>query len=148
MMYSSWDIEQNIMKLVILGHFLPFYPPKNPKNQNFEKQKFFLEILSFYTCVPKITIIWSTVPKGHSETDSIFCHFEPLFALLPHPLPLTIPKIKILKKKFKKMKKIPADIILLYAHVYHKWRSDDIWFLKYKVRQTEIFVISGHFLLF
>ena len=25
--YSSWDIEQNILKLVILGHFLPFYPP-------------------------------------------------------------------------------------------------------------------------
>ena len=25
--YSSWDEEQNILKLVILGHFLPFYPP-------------------------------------------------------------------------------------------------------------------------
>ena len=44
-----------------------------------------------------------------------------------------IPKIKILKKK---MKKISLDIILLYIHVYHKWRSYDLWFLKYKVRQT------------
>ena len=25
--------------LVILDHFLPFYPPNNPKNQNFEKLK-------------------------------------------------------------------------------------------------------------
>ena len=24
---------------VILDHFLPFYPPNNPKNQNFEKMK-------------------------------------------------------------------------------------------------------------
>ena len=25
--------------LVILGHFLPFYPPNNPENQKFEKMK-------------------------------------------------------------------------------------------------------------
>ena len=37
--YSSCDIEHNRQKLVTLGHFLPFYPPKNPKNQNFEKWK-------------------------------------------------------------------------------------------------------------
>ena len=37
------------------------------------------------------------------------------------------------------MKKIPGDIILLYIHMYHKWRSYDIWFLKYKVSKT------GHF---
>ena len=27
------------LKLVILGHFLLFYSPKNPQNQNFEKMK-------------------------------------------------------------------------------------------------------------
>ena len=43
---------------------------------------------------------------------------------------------------------MPGDIILLHIHVYHNWRSYDIWFQKYKVRQTEIFVILGHFLLF
>ena len=43
---------------------------------------------------------------------------------------------------------MPGDIILLYIHVYHKWRSYDIWFLKYKVQQTEIFDILGHFLPF
>ena len=27
------------LELVVLGHFLPFYPTKNPKNQSFEKMK-------------------------------------------------------------------------------------------------------------
>ena len=39
--YRSSDIEHNILKLVILGYFLPFYPPKNSINQNFEKMKNF-----------------------------------------------------------------------------------------------------------
>ena len=36
MIYSSWDKERDKMKLVSLGHFLPFQPPDNPENQNFE----------------------------------------------------------------------------------------------------------------
>ena len=119
--YSSWDIEQNILKLVILGHFLPFYPPKKPQNQNFEKWKILLEISSFYRRVPKITIIWCTAPKIQSETDRIFCHFGPFFAFLTPPTPpLMILKMKSLRKK---MKKMSGDVILLYIHVYHKWRS-------------------------
>ena len=42
MIYSPWDTEwdgHNFFFLVILGHFLHFNPPKNPKNQNFEKMK-------------------------------------------------------------------------------------------------------------
>ena len=39
-MYGSWDTKCNRQNFfVILGHFLPFYPPKNLKNQNFEKMK-------------------------------------------------------------------------------------------------------------
>ena len=41
-----------------------------------------------------------------------------------------------------------GDIIFLYIHDYHKIRSYDIWFLKYKVQQTKIFVTLGHFLPF
>ena len=52
MIHSSWDIEQNWLKLVILGHFLPI-PPKNPpKNEILKKCRKLLEILLFYTCVP------------------------------------------------------------------------------------------------
>ena len=99
MIYSSWDTEKNILKLGILGHFLPFICPFGvfPKNQN--------QISLFYTCVPKLAIIWWTVPEIQSETGIIFCHFGPLFALLPHPLPLRVLKIKILKKKKKKKEK-------------------------------------------
>ena len=132
-MTSSWDIEQNILKLVILGHFLPFYPSKAPKirilkieknrfiwctvsgvrsetgrifchsgpfftffpmeteNQNFEKMKKYLKLLSFHKCIPKMAIIWCMVPHILSVADIIFCHFGPFFAL-------TTWKIKILKK--------------------------------------------------
>ena len=43
--YCSWDVECDRLKLVIMGHILPFYatpPPKKKKtqkNQNFEKMK-------------------------------------------------------------------------------------------------------------
>ena len=41
MIYSSWDIEQKILKLVILGQFFPFYPPQNPQKSKFWKMKKF-----------------------------------------------------------------------------------------------------------
>ena len=33
-----------------------------------------------------------------------------------------------------------------FTHVYYKWQSYDVWFLRYEVQQTEIFVILDHFL--
>ena len=35
LIYSYWDTEHDRLKLVILGHFLPFYPPNDTKNQIF-----------------------------------------------------------------------------------------------------------------
>ena len=108
------------------------------KNQNFEKMRKFLEISSFHTCVPKITIIWCTVPEIQSETHRIFCHYGSFF----YPYTPLIPKIKIFKKWRNVWSYYP------FTHVYHKWRSYDIWFLKYKVWQTEFFVILGYFCTF
>ena len=51
MMYGSWDMEVDGQN-VILDHFSAFLPPNNQKNQNFEKLKKLLEILSFYTYIP------------------------------------------------------------------------------------------------
>ena len=69
---------------------MPIYPlSKNPKNQNFEKMKKVLEVSSLYTCVPRTTIIWGTVPEIWSETDRIFCPFGHFFALLPLQQPKT-----------------------------------------------------------
>ena len=53
-------------------------PPSKPQNQLWKNLP---KISSFYTCVPKITIIWRTVPEIRSETGRIFCHFRPFFAL-------------------------------------------------------------------
>ena len=36
----------------------------------------------------------------------------------------------------------------LCTHVYQKWQSYDVWFLRYGAWQTEFFVILGHFLPF
>ena len=38
--YGSWDMKCNRQNLLfILRHFLPFYPPNTPKNENFKKMK-------------------------------------------------------------------------------------------------------------
>ena len=86
------------------GPFLPFDPP-NPKYQNFEKMETHLEILSFYTCVSQMMIIWCMVPEILSTTDRIFCHFRLFFALLTPYNPEN--------QNFEKMKKIPGGIIIL-----------------------------------
>ena len=61
MVYSSCDIEQNILKLLILGHFLPFYPLKTQKIEILKNEKNLPNISSFYTCVTKKT---KTVKKA------------------------------------------------------------------------------------
>ena len=144
MLSKSWWYDLQFLKYrakqTEIGNFRSFfvlYPPTNPKNQNFEKWKYLLEISSLYTCAPRITSIWCMVPEIRTKN---FLSFLVIFC--PFTSPLMIPNIKILKK----MNKMAGDNIILYIHVYHKWRSYDVWFLKYKVQQTEIFDILGHFL--
>ena len=84
---------------------------------------------------------WCKVLEIQSKTNKIFYHYGPFFALLLPP-PYWSQKSKFWRKKMKK--KMPGDIILLWIHVYHKWKSYDIWFVKCKVRQTKFFVILGH----
>ena len=142
MIYSSSKYRAKQTEIGNLRSFFALYHPKNPKNLNFVNENL-LEISSFYTCAPKIrTILWCTILEIRSETNEKFCILEPFFALLS-------PTSRSRISKFWKIKKKKAgDFILLYIHVYHKWRSYDIWFLKCKVRQTEIFDIFGDFLPF
>ena len=125
---------------VILDSFLAFYPPNNPKNQNLEKKsKNRLEILSLYTGVTKMTIIWCMDPEILSVSDRIFCHFRSFFALLA----LYNPK----NQNFEKNKKT-AWWHYHFTHVCHQWQSYDVWFLRYGTWQTEFFAILDHFLIF
>ena len=125
-----------------LRSFFSLYPPKTPKIKIFKNEKICGRYHHFTNVHQKSQSDDIRFLRYGVRLTKFFCHVGPFFAILP-PL-LMIPNIKILKK----MKKIPGDIILLYIHVYHKWRLYDIRFLKYKVRQTEIFDIFGHFLPF
>ena len=139
---------------------------KKPKNQNFEKKKKKKEekkiagdiiilhmftknhnILGYfsygdgiiYTCETKSTIIWCMLTQIWSATYIIFCHFRPIFALLHHYWP----------KKWKFRKNVKNSWgYYPFTHVYHKSKSCDVWFLRYKVQLTEFFYILGHFLHF
>ena len=72
---------------VIIFHFGLFFaliPSNSLKNENINNnKKKRLEISSFYTSVPKIMIICSTVTEIWCMTDVIIFHFGLFFALLP-----------------------------------------------------------------
>ena len=138
--YDTWFLKWKVWQTEIfdiLGHFMPFQSLDNLENQNFNIEKKHLEILSFYTFAPQITIIRYMVPEIWSTTDIIFCHSGPFFALLPHYGPK---KSKFSKnwKKYLKMLSFHKDI----------QQSYDVWFLRYGVQWTECFVILDHLLPF
>ena len=104
--YIVWFLRYKGMRFwwreffVILGHFLPFDPPNNPKNQNFEKMKKKqkqtkpgdISILHLYStnddhmiyCSSEMRCNW----QNFLSVWTIFCPFTPL----------TTQKIKTLKK--------------------------------------------------
>ena len=92
--YRVWQTE--------IGNWVNFCPFTSLlKAQNiriFKKWKNLLQISSFYTSLPKTTIIQGTVSKIRSKTDIIFCHFWQFFALLPHYWPQKL-KFEINVKK-------------------------------------------------
>ena len=113
MIYSSWDMEYDRLKLVIMGHFLPFYPPKNPpKSELWKNESGYVSILHICTKNHNHMMYasWDMEYNRHNFLSfwSIFC---------PHILLIT-PKIKILNK----CKKTPWRYYPI-THVYLKWRS-------------------------
>ena len=88
MIDDSFDMKRNRQKFfVILGHFLPFYPNKNPKNQSFEKMKknywryhHFTQVHQKLYNVPMLY----NVPEIWRLTDVIFIfHFGLFYPILP-----------------------------------------------------------------
>ena len=83
LIYSSWDIECDELKLIILGHFLPFQSPKNPNKSKPWKYENYWRYHHITHVCQKIIIIWCMVPEVQTESNNIiFGHFEPFFALL------------------------------------------------------------------
>ena len=78
----SWSIRWDRQKLLSFwAIFCPFSPLTTRKIKILKKWKKCLEI-SFYRCLPQVTITWCMVPEISSATDRIFCQFGPFFALL------------------------------------------------------------------
>ena len=119
--------------VVILGHFLSLDPPNNLKNQILKKWKKCPEILSFYICVPQMTIMWYMVPDIWSTTDWIFCHLD-------YSLPFYHPNTE--NQNFEKMKKLPEDIIILHMCTINE-KSYDVSFLRYEHERKKHLEISS-----
>ena len=139
MMYGSWDIEDNGQIFFILDHFLPFYPPNNPKNQNFEKQKI----------VSGNIIILHKCTKNHDHIlycswdmacDRYNCYHSFILGYFLRFYPPNNPK----KWKFHKNER-NAWRYHHFTQVYQKLWSYGIPFLRWRV--TDVIVIF-HFGLF
>ena len=120
MVPDTWSTTNRIF--FSLDHFFPF-DPNTTKIKILKKWKNCVEIISFYTCVPQMMIIWCMVPETYSTTGRFFLS---IWALSCRFSPLTTRKIKILKK----------------WNNYLEILSYDAWFLRYEARQTELFIMS------
>ena len=70
--YGTCDGQNFLSFWTIFCHFTPL---TTQKIKILKKWKNSLEILSFYICVPEMTIIWGMVPEISSVMDRIICHF-------------------------------------------------------------------------
>ena len=109
---------------IIIFHFELFFcsfTPLTTRNMKIStKMRKPLEIISFYTSVPKIMIICYTVPKMWQVTHVIFIfHFGLFFALLSPNSPKD--------QNLKKMKKMPRDIIMLHMHTKNHNHMRQFW---------------------
>ena len=81
-----WCMVSEILSMMdsIFCHLDHFYPPNNPKNQNFEKiKKTPGDIITLHMCtINENHMIYGSWDMEH-VTDRIFCHFGPLFSILP-----------------------------------------------------------------
>ena len=98
-------------------------------------------MLSFYICLPHMTIIWCMVPEISSVADIIFCHFGLFFALL-YPYSSNNPE----NQKFKKMNRNPGDIILHMSNINKNHMMYDYWDME--CNRQNFFLILDHFLPF
>ena len=129
--YDVWFLKYRVQRakfFVLLDSFLPFYPPNNPKTQNFDKKGntvwryyHFIQVQhkqqSYYVWIPRY---WAR--QNFLSFWTIFCTFTSL----------TTQKIK----NWEKQKKKPWRYYN-FKHVYNEWQSYDVWFLIYWVRETK-----------
>ena len=112
MIYGFWNVRCNREKFLSFWvNFCPFGLLTTQKIKILKLKKS-PGILSFYTFVPYMTIIWCMFPEIWSVKDRMFLTFWTIFCpFTPPPLsPSNNPK----SQNFKKMKKLAEDIIIWY----------------------------------
>ena len=97
-LYDIWFLRYGVRPtqfFVILGYFLPFYPPNNPENQNFEKAKKITgDTITLHMCIINENhMMYGSWYVEHGRQN--FFSFWTIFC--PFTL-LTTQKIIILKK--------------------------------------------------
>ena len=98
-MYGSWDLEHNRqIFFFILDYFLPFYPPNNPENQNFEKMK---KNIWRYHHFTQVYCKWQSYDLWLLRYEAQQTEFFLIWAIFCPFTPLSTQKIKILKKRKK-----------------------------------------------
>ena len=120
MIYSSWDIEQNILKLVILGHFLPFYPLKTPKIKILKNEKICWRYHNFTHVYQKSQSygVWFLI-YGVRLTNFfvILGHFLPFYpSTYPPPYPPSLNDTENKSKFWKEWKKC-LKILSFYTYM-------------------------------
>ena len=111
--------------------FCPLLPPNNPKNQNFEKKNTY----RYY----HFTHVYH---KGQSHNVWFLRYgawWTKIFVILDCFLPFYLNN-NLKNKNFEKMEKI-SKRYYHFKHMYYKWQSYDVCFLRYRARRTEFFVI-------
>ena len=101
------EMDRIFFFLVILGHFLHFNPPKNPKNQNFEKMKTTPgDIIILHMC---------TINDHHMMYASwdMECDRQNFFVISGQFLPFYLTH-DWKNQNFEEKKKNPGDIIILH----------------------------------
>ena len=113
-MHDSWNRELNGQNfLSFWTSFCPFTLLTITKIKTLKKWKKRLDILSFYKCVPQMTILWCMVPEIWSMTNRFFLSFWTIFCLF------TLSNNRE-NEHFEKLKKTPGDIINLYRCTRNK----------------------------
>ena len=135
--YDVWFLRYEVWLtkcLVNLDCFLPLNPLNNPKNQNFEKlEKTSADIIIFHMCTKNydqmLYSFWDTVRDRCNcyLFRAIFCPF----------IPLTAPKIKILKKWKENLEMssfyicVPK-IMIRCCQVPEIWRMTDVIIFRFR----------------
>ena len=125
--YDVWFLRyktQWIKFFVILGHFLPFDPPNNLENQNFEKMK--KKLLRGIFILHMCTINENHMMHGSWDMECKRPNFFPFWTFFWPFTPLNIHKVRILKK----MKKTWIIIILHRCTINDNHMMYDFWYMK------------------